>query len=311
MLLSRGILLCVAVCFSWLSSFAAGSDLLPRASRVLFLGDSITYAGRYVEFVETYFATRFPQRNITFLNLGLPSETVSGLSEPGHADGKFPRPDLHERLSRVLAQAHPDTVIACYGMNDGIYMPFSGERFAAFTNGLIWLRRQVSAAGATLIYLTPPVFDEARGKGPGYGTTLDNYSNWILSQRSHGWEVADVHGPMNTWLEERRRTNSSYYLAGDGVHPGEAGHWLMAKALLEHWGAKDLKGAGDAKAMMAGYPKGEMILKLVESKQRLLKDSWLTATGHKRPGMNRGAPLAEAQSKAAELDKRIRALAAH
>jgi hypothetical protein len=39
-----------------------------------------------------------------------------------------------------------------------------------------------------------------------------------------------------------------------------------------------------------------------------MKDAWLTVTGHKRPGMNKGLPLAEAQSKAAELEKEIRAL---
>jgi hypothetical protein len=41
-----------------------------------------------------------------------------------------------------------------------------------------------------------------------------------------------------------------------------------------------------------------------------MKDAWLTDTGHKRPGMNKGLSLAEAQAKAAELDKRIRQLAA-
>src|ERR1044072_9164195 len=60
--------------------------------RIVFLGDSITYSGQYAELVEAYFVTRFPDRHLELLNLGLPSETVSGLSEEGHAGGKFPRP---------------------------------------------------------------------------------------------------------------------------------------------------------------------------------------------------------------------------
>src|SRR6476646_10487936 len=96
---------------------SAADQILPAAKRVVFLGDSITYSGEYVEFIEAYFTTHFPQRQIEFLNLGLPSETVSGLSEDGHAGGSFPRPDLHERLARVLEKTRPDTVIACYGMN--------------------------------------------------------------------------------------------------------------------------------------------------------------------------------------------------
>ena len=44
---------------------------------------------------------------------------------------------------------------------------------------------------------------------------------------------------------------------------------------------------------------------LVAERQRLLKDAWLTAVGHKRPGMNPGLPLEEAEQKAAGIDKQI------
>lgn len=275
---------------------------------MLFLGDSITYSGQYVEDIEAYFATRFPERRIEFLNTGLPSETVSGLSETNHADGKFPRPDLHERLARVLEKTKPDVVIACYGMNDGIYMPFASDRFAAFTNGIMRLRAKVAASGAKLIHVTPPTFDESRGKGPGYGATLDRYSDWMLQQRAAGWDVIDVHGPMDRALAEGRGTNANFFLAGDGVHPGNAGHWIMAKEILLGLGARDVSRINDVNEMVSEHSNGTAILKLVQQKQRILKDAWLTETGHQRPGMNKGLPLTEAQAKAAELDREIRAL---
>lgn len=290
-------------------SSAATPPMLPNAKRVLFLGDSITHAGQYVELIEAYFVTRFPDRSLEILNLGLPSETVSGLSEEGHAGGQFPRPDLHERLARVLEKTKPDVVIACYGMNDGIYLPFGADRFAAFSNGLVRLRERVAANEAKLIHVTPPVFDETKGKGPGYGNTLDRYSDWMLAQRAKGWEVADLHGPMSRLLAERRKSDLTFFLAGDGVHPGEAGHWIIAKQVLLHLGASDLAGVENPRDMLRTHPNGEAVLKLVQQKQRLLKDAWLTDTGHKRPGMNKGLPLAEAQAKAAELEQRIRALA--
>jgi lysophospholipase L1-like esterase len=282
------------------------AGILPGAQRVVVLGDSITHSGQYVDFIEAYFVTRFPNRKVEILNVGLPSETVSGLSEPGHADGKFPRPHLHERLGRVLEQTQPDVVLACYGMNDGIYLPFSDERFARFTNGLIRLRNKVLAAGARMIHVTPPTFDEARGKGPGYGTTLDRYAEWMLAQRGSGWEVIDVHAAMNRFLAERRKVNPNYFLASDGVHPGDEGHWLMAQAVLSHLGASDVRGAEGPKAILEGYPNAPEILKLVQQKQRVLRDAWLTATGHKRPGMPKGLSLSEAERKAAEIDARIR-----
>src|SRR6185295_7780494 len=71
-----------------------GPPGLLKAHRIVFLGDSITYSGQCIELIEAYCVTRFPEQRTEFINLGLPSETVSGLSEDGHAGGKFPRPDL-------------------------------------------------------------------------------------------------------------------------------------------------------------------------------------------------------------------------
>jgi len=278
--------------------------------RVVFLGDSITYSGQYVEFIEAYCLARFPELRTEFLNLGLPSETVSGLSEAGHAGGKFPRPDLHERLARVLEQTKPDLVIACYGMNDGIYLPFSEERFQKFQDGIAWLRGRVTAAGAKIIHVTPPTFDEIKGGHPGYANALDRYADWLLGQRAAGWDVVDLHGPMNRYLAERRQREPEFFLAGDGVHCGEVGHWLIAKQILLHLGAKDLANADNPQTLLAFHARGQEVLKLVQEKQRLMKDAWLTDTGHKRPGMKQGLPLAEAQAKTAELDRQIHQFAA-
>src|SRR5947209_219100 len=129
-------------------AIAADPPPLTGVRRVVFLGDSITYSGQYVEFLEAYLRVRDPAPHREFLDLGLPSETVSGLSEPGHAEGQFPRPDLHERLDRVLAKTRPDLVVACYGMNDGIYHPFGEERFQRFQEGIRFLRGRAVASGA-------------------------------------------------------------------------------------------------------------------------------------------------------------------
>ena len=120
-----------------------------QARTVLVLGDSITWAGAWVVSVEAWFRMTHPKASTEFINLGLPSETVSGLSEPGHAGGSFPRPDLHERLQRALDKIHPDLVVACYGMNDGIYFPWSEDRGKRHFDGIQRLRDAVAAAGAS------------------------------------------------------------------------------------------------------------------------------------------------------------------
>jgi hypothetical protein len=45
----------------------------------------------------------------------------------------------------------------------------------------------------------------------------------------------------------------------------------------------------------------------VRKRGRLLSDAWLTETGHLRPGMATGLPIAEAQAKADALESEIRA----
>lgn len=280
-----------------------------RTKRVLFLGNSITYAGDYVSAIEAYLITHYPRQRYEFINAGLPSETVSGLSEPNHADGRFPRPDLHERLSRVLAQTQPDVVFACYGMNDGIYMPLEEGRFKAYREGLKWLYTELERAKAKrIIFLTPPVHDDPKLGTQGYNRTLDAYSTWLLAQRDTlKWEVADIHFPMTRYLDEKRKTEPTFRLAKDGVHPGELGHWLMAKPVLLHLGEK-VETAESVQAALADKPQGEAILKLVTQRQNVMKNAWLNATGHKRPEMPPGVPMAEARRTYDTIEQQIRAL---
>jgi hypothetical protein len=144
----------------------------------------------------------------------------------------------------------------------------------------------------------------------GYDEVLERYSAWLLGQKSTGWDIVDVHGPMKQFLSEARRRDPSYRLADDGVHINATGHWLIAREILPHWGVRDrlVVEAVNGEKVMAGKPHGLAILKLVQKKQRILKDAWLTTTGHKRPGMNQGLPLKDAQQQAHELDAEIDAL---
>ncbi len=285
----------------------ASSLFAPEVRRVVFLGDSITYGGYYVSDIIAYQQSREPGRQIEFINVGLSSENTSGLSEPGHAGGKFPRPDLHERLARVLDKAKPDLVIACYGMNDGIFLPVDAARFQAFTNGMTWFHEAVEKSGAKIIHVTPPVYDEMKGGHAGYAEVLDTFSEWLVTQRTNGWRVVDLHTPMKQALADGRAKNPDFAFAKDGVHPDERGHWLMAKTILTELGAKDLNGITTASGMFSDQTGGKELLRLIHQQSSVMKDAWLTDIGHKRP-QKPGLPLAEAQAKAAEIETQIQKL---
>lgn len=222
---------------------------LNGGERIVFFGDSITAQGGYVDYVHAYLLTRFGHQRFEVVNQGQSSETLSGLSEAGHEP---PRPNALDRFERDVAALRPDVIVACFGMNDGIYQPFSEERFAAFRAGVEALIEQVrQKTRARLVVLTPPVYDayrrqvhdaEAADWGyqypyVGYDEVLRRYSDWLMGLEEPAVMVVDVHGAMVAHLERRRATQASYYVSPDGVHPNATGHGLMAQALLRAWQA--------------------------------------------------------------------------
>jgi lysophospholipase L1-like esterase len=220
--------------------------------------------------------------------------------------GKFPRPDLHERLARVLALTKPDLVFVDYGMNDGIYMPFDEGRFEAFRSGMLWLHGELAKTGAMIIHMTPPVYDDKIGGSKGYDGVMERYSEWLLQQRdSLGWRVADIHAPMKKYLENRRSLDAAYAFSKDGIHPDSIGHMIMAGEVLRYLGEPVGETGGLMRVM---GDENAAVYRLVHEKQVMMKDAWLTAAGHQRPGMKKGLPLKEAKVKAAAIDKRMKQL---
>jgi lysophospholipase L1-like esterase len=303
---------CLALLFALVLPISAAStaraeEFLPKVTRIVVLGDSITYAGEYVDQFELFLRANFPERRFEVLDLGLPSETVSGLSEEGHAGGKFPRPDLHERLDRVLAKTKPDLVTACYGMNDGIYLPPAPERLQKHQAGIQRLREKAAAAGAQIVHLTPPVFDPVplgpkvspdglHGPYARYDEVLTQFATWLMGQKAAGWRVVDVHTPMLRELQAKRAADPAFRFANDGVHCNAEGHAIIARALIEGLGQK-------FDPTLAA--KNPAIYKLISERRKLLSNAWLNECGHQRPGMAKGLPVEEATAKAEELRKRI------
>ena len=264
--------------------------------RILFLGDSITHGGNWTVYVESAIRAQKGLSRATIVNMGLSSETTSGLSEPGHAGGAFPRPDLHERLGRVLAQYKPTIVVACYGINDGIYQPLDAVRQLAFQDGIIRLRLACIRAGAQIVVVTPPLFapDDRAKDVINYDGVMEAYGAWLVAQRSAGWQVIDIHPLLHQAVDAAKKVDPTFIYAKDNLHPGEQGHLFMAKAVWQSL-APMMKWKADV-----AFAEGAK-LKLLRDSSAVLRDAWLMQSGHKRPGVKGGLPLAQAEARSAEL----------
>ncbi|WP_010135966.1 SGNH/GDSL hydrolase family protein [Ochrovirga pacifica] len=276
-----------------------------HAKRILFLGNSISYQGHYITYIETVLSLENPNGSEkTFINVGLPSETVSQLSEPNHAQGAFPRPKLQERLGRILDKTKPDFVIACYGINDGIYMPFDSDRFKAYQKGMLWLNNELIKKKLPVLYLTPSPYDKM--SDPAYSNVIDLYSNWLMSLSfTKNWNVIDVHEGMKNELLNHRKTKPNFTFTRDGIHPTPHGHWVMAKQILAGLGLQHMLQYTTFAQALQNYQHGEAVYKLINQRQQLMKDAWLTYTGHKRPQMKKGIPIAQAKEQHFIIQQKI------
>jgi len=283
-------------------------------SRVLWLGDSITQNGTYVTDVEYTLETRFPAANFDIVSIGLASETASGLSEKDHP---FPRPWVHERLQRALDRVKPKIVVACYGMNDGIYHPQSPERMKAFQDGISSLIEAVKANHAKLYLLTPPPFDPLPlsstlpADAPdfsymkpyvAYDDVLTEYARWEMSLKIRDVTVIDLHTPLKAYLLQRRKTEPSFSYSTDGIHPDAIGHLLMSRVILQALGVPI---PDDDLASRVNAIAGDPLYALVAEHRQTRSDGWLAYVGYTRGDTVRADSVDAAEAKAAGLQSQI------
>jgi lysophospholipase L1-like esterase len=266
--------------------------------RVAFLGDSNTQNGAYISFATYFLEKLHPRQNFDIYGLGLASETLSGLSEAGHANGAFPRPCLFERLGRLLERVQPQVVFACYGMNDGIYQTLDPDRFAAFQNGVKRLVADCQAAGVTdIVLITPPIYDLAPQSGEfNYDAVMTKYAAWELTLQGPGVHVIDLHSAMRRARDARTEPFSK-----DRVHPGEEGHLLMAKTILA---ALDVATPDESVATIKADP----LFKLVDQKRRLRSAQWMKHIGYTREAVVPPQPLGSVEQDAAKIQQEIDSL---
>jgi len=286
----------ITALFALLQPATAGPE------RVAILGDSITYDGRWPTRVEAALLATPPFSDAEIVDFGIGSETVSGLSEPGHAGGKFPRPCLHERLERILNAFHPTLILACYGMNDGIYLPLDATRFQAYKDGIENLKTAADRHHARIIFITPPLHnaDKPATDPNRYDAVLDTYGDWLVSRRADGWQVIDIRPDLKKAVAAEKSKNPAFLYANDNVHPGDEGHRFIAESVTRQlWPILKLPGT-------PAVP-GNDAYAILRRRSEILKLAWLTKTRHLRPGIPAGLPVEEGESQAAKLMEEYKA----
>lgn len=278
----------------------ADHHLLENNRRILVLGDSITQGGHYVHYLDAWLVKKFPNRRYEVINAGVSSETISGLSEKGHAGGRFPRPCLFERLERVLAKTRPQLIIACYGMNCGIYQPLDPQRSARFQNGHLRLRAAAKQYGAEILHVTPPIFDNHDKHGFDYNSVLTAYSKWMAQQTDSGWLVADLHTFMSQKIAAEKTKDKKFTVQRDRVHPNKQGHWIMAQAIISYFGDTNVSKFDNGGQLLAKKNMDAVVKRSIAFQKAIHAE-----TKPLRPGVPQGGTLSSARELAKTLETDI------
>jgi lysophospholipase L1-like esterase len=232
--------------------FATAQDnsfYLHKDDRVVFYGDSITEQGRYISFIDTYVATRYPGLNIRFVNSGWAGEWVVG-----GGGGK-----IDQRLARDVIAEKATVATFMLGMNDAAYQDFDPAFFDVYAKGyghlLDELKRTLPNLRITLFEPSP--FDDVT-RPPQYALHDGGYNKVILRYgqfvrelgRQRNIEVVDLNAPLVSVLEKAHVANTAIAekIIPDRIHPSAAGALVMAATILEAWHASPLVSAAEIDA---------------------------------------------------------------
>jgi putative heme-binding domain-containing protein len=202
---------------------------LHEGDRVVFLGDTLVEREQFHGWIETMLTSRFPDRQITFLNLGWSGDTPAGVSRVGLSRfqaTKAPPDEGWTQLTRQLDEAAPTVLFAGYGFAAS----FEGEAgLAGFGRDYDRLLRHVAERfpRCRTFLLGPVPADEFAGASR--ARTLQRYDDAIQQlARARGLPYLPLVG-----LRPAEAAAARGWFENGGIHLTAAGYRRAAEILEE------------------------------------------------------------------------------
>jgi lysophospholipase L1-like esterase len=232
--------------------------------RACFVGNSITEAGYYESYVWLYYMLHFPGRRITVYNCGIGGDRAQNILGRIDAD--------------VLAKK-PTTICVTFGMNDTGYFEYlSGDGDSTGKAKVKESQRYFDTIAQKLkaytaakkIMITSSLYDETMKNPKNYFPKKSQAMNAIAAfqekaaQDNH-WGFVDFFHSMTEITLREQKTDSSFTLtSSDRIHPGNAGHFVMAWLFLKQQG-------------LAGKPVADMAIDAMAKKVQRAENCQLSA----------------------------------
>ena len=199
---------------------------------MLFIGDSITDCGRrdehaplgngYVRLFSELATARFPEHRVRYVNMGIGGNGVG---------------DLRERWQTDVLDQRPDRLSAKIGIND-LIRHLRGDEGAVDPAGFEEaygqiLRMTAQDLGCPVVLITPFYLSTDRPGGSSESEVLGLLPEYIAAveamSREHGTRLLNV----DDVFQEQLCYHDPSHFAPEPVHPNQAGHMVIASALME------------------------------------------------------------------------------
>lgn len=202
-------------------------------ARVCFVGDSITAQNKYVSLVSAYYRENLPELNVEIYSCG-----VSG----GTAKSQY------EYFEDDVLPHRPTNIFIMLGVNDSDRDALVEKRGLAryerlkkaydnFKSNFKLLYEKAEKSGAEVVLMTPPPYAEYQPCGssalPGGYALIAGYAHFVKSfAKENCCRCIDMHEYLSRIMQEENIYDD------DRIHPNDAGHYHIAKIILESQGVK-------------------------------------------------------------------------
>ena len=145
-------------------------------------------------------------------------------------------------MKNDMLRFKPTLITTCFGMNDGGYAALTKDRADLYRESTQKIIDKAKKAGYARSSLVRPVAWMPTSSEDNPPCTTRHWANSPRLAREvaekNGVAFADVHTPMMEAMEKAKaKYGKEYHVAGgDGVHPDDNGHLVMAYAFLKALG---------------------------------------------------------------------------
>ncbi len=197
---------------------------------VAFLGDSITAARAYGKIIENYTLLRYPQRKVTFINVGQGGDTAAGGLK---------------RLDRDVFANKATVLTVAYGVNDiGWGTKADAEHRQLYLDSIRGIVEACKSHGVRVYICSAAVTAEDPDTAEN-GFLQKMCDEGMALSRSLGGGAIDVQRGMRAIQRKVRAANATVadkakhatLHAADGIHLSDLGQLAMAFAILKGIGA--------------------------------------------------------------------------